>query len=588
VPRPPATSIMALLRQNRASFPDQIADDEFENLFDQYVASDILDTENHMVETGFAGAEASALRMRVPGAAGPSRAVNARRLEQQPWQMAQWHQIAALPLADTQGGNLAFYKESSERAAISDGELLSLEDRSPQIQLPVPSPSPPTPSPSYSAPALPERTEDLAASPRNVCRGLTTRRKHKKNSRTPTMDRVPATYQRETWRQQLSSPSATPNLQVPPTTLPCSPPPSAGRQVFPNVLTKGEASNEGFGHNSHRISSQDRQYPIQPSPTVVVQRPGMPQKSVSSNYTHEATYPSSTQSFMPPVGSYHTSDSSVFGISASPGFEASSQHWEYPTQAVSGSQPSRSTYQIGRLDPQQGRKSLLQYTREYDSPMLDSTASIANTGLMIHSANTPSPEDHPMTGMGEGNSPTFFSASAEGTMAILTPDMSSQGHSFNRMPSNQPRLSVSPVTPPSRSPSRSPGPQGHCRRSSKILSGSSRVRKHSSGGGYSSGQQTRTPSNEHTPNTSRVRKHSSGSGYSNGQPRSPTGDIVFQNFTPDDSDILLAGVAPSGSSKTKEKRDREAREKQRKLIEQLQKVGANADILIRQGLLSET
>ncbi|KAI9763691.1 MAG: hypothetical protein M1840_009164 [Geoglossum simile] len=582
---------MALLRQNSGvSFPDQNADDEFENLFDQYVAGDTLDTENHMVETGFVGAEVSALRMRVPGAAGPGRA---RRLElEQPWQMAQWHQIAALPLADAQGGNFTFYKESSGRAAISDGELLSLGGRSPQIQLPVPSPSPPTPSPSHSAPTLTERTEDLAASPRNVCRDPATRRKHRKNSRTPTMDRVPATYQREAWSQRYSSPSATPNLQVPPTTLPCTPPPSTGRQTYSNDLTKGEASNECFGHNSRRISSQDRQYSIQPSPTVVLQRPGMSQRPVSNDYTHGATHPSSsTQSFVPPVSPYHTSGSSVFGHPASSGFESSNQHWEYPTQAVSGSQPSQSTYQIGRLGPQQGRKSLMQFTREYDSPMLDNTATIANTGLMIHGANTPSPEDHPMTGMGEGNSSTYFSASAEDVMAILTPDTSPQGHSFDRVSSRQPHLSVSPVTPPSRSPSRSPGPHGHCRRSSKTLSGSSRVRKHSNGGGYSSGQQTRTPSNEQIPNLSRARKHSSGSGYSNGQPRSPTGDIVFQNFTADDSDLILSGVAPSGSSKTKERREREAREKRRKysemLLEHVRKAGGDAEML-RRGLLSET
>ena len=39
------------------------------------------------------------------------------------------------------------------------------------------------------------------------------------------------------------------------------------------------------------------------------------------------------------------------------------------------------------------------------------------------------------------------------------------------------------------------------------------------------------------------------------------------NFTPDDSRKILTGVAPSGSSKTKARREKEAAEKRRKLSE---------------------
>jgi hypothetical protein len=41
----------------------------------------------------------------------------------------------------------------------------------------------------------------------------------------------------------------------------------------------------------------------------------------------------------------------------------------------------------------------------------------------------------------------------------------------------------------------------------------------------------------------------------------------FVNFTPDDSGFLMAGVAPSGSSKTKARREKEAEERRRKLSE---------------------
>jgi hypothetical protein len=44
-------------------------------------------------------------------------------------------------------------------------------------------------------------------------------------------------------------------------------------------------------------------------------------------------------------------------------------------------------------------------------------------------------------------------------------------------------------------------------------------------------------------------------------------NVSFVNFTPNDSKKILTGVAPSGSSKTKARREQEAREKRRKLSE---------------------
>jgi len=45
------------------------------------------------------------------------------------------------------------------------------------------------------------------------------------------------------------------------------------------------------------------------------------------------------------------------------------------------------------------------------------------------------------------------------------------------------------------------------------------------------------------------------------------GEMPFVNFTPQDATRILSGVAPSGSSKTKARREREAMEKRRKLSE---------------------
>ncbi|KAL8883455.1 MAG: hypothetical protein Q9192_007156 [Flavoplaca navasiana] len=63
----------------------------------------------------------------------------------------------------------------------------------------------------------------------------------------------------------------------------------------------------------------------------------------------------------------------------------------------------------------------------------------------------------------------------------------------------------------------------------------------------------------------------------------------FVNFTPHDSKRILTGVAPSGSSKTKARREQEANEKKRKLSEAvlraLEEVGGDTEGLRREGLL---
>ncbi|KAL8989465.1 MAG: hypothetical protein Q9169_008355 [Polycauliona sp. 2 TL-2023] len=63
----------------------------------------------------------------------------------------------------------------------------------------------------------------------------------------------------------------------------------------------------------------------------------------------------------------------------------------------------------------------------------------------------------------------------------------------------------------------------------------------------------------------------------------------FVNFTPHDSKRILTGVAPSGSSKTKARRELEANEKKRKLsaavLRALEEAGGDTEGLRREGLL---
>ncbi|KAJ4339433.1 hypothetical protein N0V95_007761 [Ascochyta clinopodiicola] len=98
-----------------------------------------------------------------------------------------------------------------------------------------------------------------------------------------------------------------------------------------------------------------------------------------------------------------------------------------------------------------------------------------------------------------------------------------------------------------------------------------------------SGQAQRTSTNQ-------SRRKSSQS--SHGSARAPSsGNVGFVNFTPDDSRKILTGVAPSGSSKTKMRREKEAAEKRRKLsqaaVKAVMEAGGDVDrlrALEREGL----
>ena len=75
-------------------------------------------------------------------------------------------------------------------------------------------------------------------------------------------------------------------------------------------------------------------------------------------------------------------------------------------------------------------------------------------------------------------------------------------------------------------------------------------------------------------------------------PKTPMGSggaVGFVNFTPSDSRKILGGVAPSGSSKTKARREKEASDRRRKLSEAAAKAvmeaGGDVEALRKEGLL---
>ncbi|KAH7371665.1 hypothetical protein BKA66DRAFT_423478 [Pyrenochaeta sp. MPI-SDFR-AT-0127] len=93
-------------------------------------------------------------------------------------------------------------------------------------------------------------------------------------------------------------------------------------------------------------------------------------------------------------------------------------------------------------------------------------------------------------------------------------------------------------------------------------------------------------------NYSAIRRKSSSNSSQQSSRQPSSGNVGFVNFTPHDSRKILTGVAPSGSSKTKARREKEAADKRRKLSQAAMKavMEAGGDVdslrrLEREGLL---
>lgn len=100
-----------------------------------------------------------------------------------------------------------------------------------------------------------------------------------------------------------------------------------------------------------------------------------------------------------------------------------------------------------------------------------------------------------------------------------------------------------------------------------------------------------SPSEQPSPSRSRRRSKSAHRRKSSGNLKLSKSPVTmgFVNFTPSDSKRILTGVAPSGSSKTKARRELEANEKKRKLslavLRAVEEAGGDPEPLRKEGLL---
>ena len=155
-------------------------------------------------------------------------------------------------------------------------------------------------------------------------------------------------------------------------------------------------------------------------------------------------------------------------------------------------------------------------------------------------------------------------------------------------PSNNNQTSLNgtthPQTPPSTTPpSQDPPPSSRQAKASKRRSKVGALRLPKSAGNLKSAKSSR---DLRSPKSAGALKSSKSTA---GLKSPPAGEFGFVNFTPKDSGKILTGVAPTGSAKTKARREQEANEKRRRLSMAAERVireaGGDPEKLRIEGLL---
>ncbi|KAH9873173.1 hypothetical protein J1614_005571 [Plenodomus biglobosus] len=454
----------------------------------------------------------------------------------------------------------SFYVHSKGKESLSDSELLSFEDIFELDQNQLRSIS----QPSTPRPHTP-RTVKKAVSfnDRATSRGI--QKLPKKSASTSFTKMMQPSYYRtpipDVWSRKMDTTTDSMHLQRPPNDL-RSPPLSARIVQHENSNGFFAQTHQPYGTNGSPLTNTDPHTPnidfinYQLTPQA---SPAIGLSAHSNNAFHEnmgLTYSSSVSSAA--LSALHTPPSSgrlpmttwgpdtsptlEFGFSASPDFCSTktaswfddSTHHPAPSFRESNSRPS--------------------------SQNMGLTAPMGDLGI---SCDTTAFGDFGAVGLGVSMGETTMPGAS-------APSFDTTGYPAMYTPPQQNIVNIG-HRPLSRTPSPTPQPRFHRRRPS----GQSQSHHHRA---------------SHSSTASSRRKSSNGSQQSSRQPS--TGGSGFVNFTPDDSRKILTGVAPSGSSKTKARREKEAADKRRKLSQAAMKavMEAGGDIdslrrLEREGLL---
>jgi hypothetical protein len=447
----------------------------------------------------------------------------------------------------------AFYAEHSGRAAVSDSELLSLGAislDSPQIARYSHNSVPSSPSP--SATLLERRKSRLVESLTKTVRkttGAIDRRLRSPIRKSTSSLAMKRSHSNETdnWSQKLALDATKFSFDFEKSIAPLTPPPSARISDLPDYLNSASTKQKplnGFSDNSYLNKPIDRQAAYD-TPLAT--------PTLGAEHTRSVSFQQPPSDFFPTTPQPQNVSapwSQIPGSSKFTAYEASTlcpadiaaPVWWTNAATLPMAQPSPSSF---HTNPQRATKSLvtqLQNGLSYNGHELAFDPSKMASGLMIQMPGLAAQHSFVM-----GTSPMmrqgYFTASRS------QPHCNAANRKRAHAPSRQPQSS----TP---------------------------MRKSRSG---SSDYKSPSP-------TFQVRKRKSPKHNKNSTPRAPStlGTVDFVNFTPRDSRKILTGVAPSGSSKTKARREKEALEKRRKLsqaaMRAVREAGGDIESLVKQGL----
>ncbi len=476
-----------------------------------------------------------------------------------PWQGESWAITQdEASLHSTQGN--AFYAELSGRAALSDSELLSLDcitlDSS-QIAAHPHSSLPSSPSP--SATLLERRknrpVESLSKTVRKTS-GDIDRRLRSPIRRSTASPKMKLSRRNQTalddWEQKLSLDASKFSFDFEESLAPLSPPLSA------RVSDASDNSNSASTEEKHLNGFSDNSYLPKRNVRPTAYDTPLATPNIDSHHNRRASFqqlPADGPLFpiTPQLQSVSASWSHIPGSSEFSAYESSTLYpadidapvwWNHAAMAPMA-QPSPTS---SHTNPQRATKSLamhLQNDISYIANELTFGPSNMASGLMIQMPETVAQQSFVM-----GTSPMmrqgYFAATSS------QPHCNAANRQRTYAPSRQPQ-SFGPIR--------------------KSRSGSS---------------DSELPSPMLT--AFHVRKRKSPKTNKNSTPRTPStpGMVDFVNYTPNDSRKILTGVAPSGSSKTKARREKEALEKRRKLsqaaVRAVREAGGDIESLVEQGL----
>ncbi|CZR53156.1 uncharacterized protein PAC_03034 [Phialocephala subalpina] len=486
-----------------------------------------------------------------------------------PWRGEAWpHSNSAASLPSMPGSQ--FYSELSGRAAISDSELLSLENinlESPLLPAFTQISLPPSPSPIASAATRRKNriAESLSKTFKRATANLDTRLLRspiRKSSSSPKMIRAHSNKSStDLWGDKLDKLQLSNfDFETQANILPVSPPASAKLPVFKQeeltTPSKGKHNSVSYRNASNQHANTSSLYDT-PLATPKLEAPtsrNVSRRIPADLYpiTPQAQNAGPTWPQLPNTQRFTSLDTNTMY----PDLE--SPLWYGHANTAPLAQPSPSGF---HTSPQRATKSLaMQLQNDLAFSTNDLTLDpLSGLGIQMPISN--------MTGqsfiMG---SPPVMHNNQQGYYA--TPKYGNQpqqaqphGHhqrhqslNQNQMPGNRQQM----------------GHRRHQSQNQNQMPGQSQspIRKSQRPTSRNSSSSPSLSPTAHLPNFSIRKRKNQNREKKSSASRTPTGAAVivdFVNYTPSDSRKILTGVAPSGSSKTKARREKEAAEKRRKL-----------------------